>query len=47
MDACFSVEREIEKVLSKFSEIDRQTADSIQELLLYVENIKEELEEGW
>ena len=46
MDACQSVEREIDKVLSKFSDIDRQTSDTLNELLKLIENIKQELSEG-
>ena len=46
MESCVAVEKEIEKVLSKFSYIDKHTANCFQELLTYIEGIKRELVEG-
>jgi hypothetical protein len=46
MESCLAVEKEIEKVLSKFSYIDKHTANSLQELLTYVDGIKRELAEA-
>ena len=46
MDACQAVEREIDKVLTKFSDIDRQTADNLTDLLKLIDNVKQELVDG-
>jgi len=46
MESCYSVEKELEKLLSKFSYIDKHTANSLQELLTYVDGVKRELIEG-
>ena len=46
MESCYSVEKELEKLLSKFSYIDKHTANSLQELLTYVDGVKRELTEG-
>ena len=46
MDACLAVEREIDKVLTKFADIDRHATSTLQELLAYVQGIKQELHEG-
>jgi len=40
MESCSAVEKEVEKVLSKFGYIDRHTANSLQELLTHVETVK-------
>jgi len=45
MDACLAVERDIDKVISKFDEISTQTSNQLDDLLVYVNNIKKELEE--
>jgi len=47
MESCYAVEKELEKLLSKFSYIDKHTANSLQELLTYVDGVKRELIEGW
>jgi len=46
MESCYAVEKELEKLLSKFSYIDKHTANSLQELLTYVDGVKRELTEG-
>ena len=46
MESCYAVEKELEKLLSKFSYIDKHTANSLQELLTYVDGVKRELIEG-
>jgi len=46
MESCYAVEKELEKLLSKFSYIDKHTANSLQELLTYVDGVKRELVEG-
>merc|ERR1711963_908846 len=45
MDACQAVEREIDKVLSKFVDIDRQTADNLTDLLKLIDNVRQDLAE--
>jgi len=46
MESCYAVEKELEKLLSKFSYTDKHTANSLQELLTYVDGVKRELIEG-
>jgi hypothetical protein len=46
MESCIAVEKEIEKVLSKFSYIDKHTANSLQELLTFVDGVKRQLVEA-
>ena len=46
MDACLAVEREIDKVLSKFEEVGSQSGVNLEELLSQIQGIKKELEEG-
>jgi hypothetical protein len=40
MESCNAVEKELERVLSKFAYIDKHTANSLQELITHVETIK-------
>ena len=46
MDACLAVEREIDKVLGKFRDIDRQSSGTLTELLQHIEVIRQELQES-
>mgnify|MGYP001550077309 CR=1 FL=1 len=46
MDACSAVEKEIDKVLSKFDDIHRHSESNIDELLNHVQNIKKDIEAG-
>ena len=46
MDACVGVEREVVKVLDKFTNLRDQNVRSIDELLLIVKNAREELQNG-
>ena len=46
MESCEAVERELEKVVSKFAYIDKHTANSLQELLTHVEGVKRGLLEA-
>ena len=46
MEACLAVEREVDKVLAKFNDVDKQTVNTINNLVSQIENIKEELIEG-
>ena len=46
MEACLAVEREIEKVLGKFNDIDRHAINTLQDLLNHVQGIKQDLGEG-
>lgn len=46
MDACCAVEREVDKVLSKFSTINEHADRVISDLIVYIENLKKELENG-
>ena len=41
-----SVEREVDKVLTKFSELEKQTNESINDILLYIQNVKDEFLNG-
>lgn len=46
MDACCAVEREVDKVLSKFGSINEHADRVLQELITYIENLKKELDNG-
>ena len=46
MDACQSVERELDKVTNKFRGIEAHTSHTLQDLISHVNNIKQELAEG-
>ena len=46
MDPCLAVEREIDKVLTKFDDISGQSSESLDDLLNHIQGIKRELEEG-
>ena len=46
MDSCLSVEREIDKVLAKFSGLNEHSVNTIEDFICSVENIRRELAEG-
>lgn len=46
MDACCAVEREVDKVLTKFTSINGHAERVLSELISYIENLKRELETG-
>lgn len=46
MDACNAVEREVDRVLSKFGGINEHANRTLSDLISYVENLKNELETG-
>ena len=46
MDACAAVEREVDKVLGKFRDVDKHANNSLQEIVLHIQGIKSELQEG-
>lgn len=43
MEACTAVEREIDKVLSKFGGINDHAKRCLQDLTCHIENLKEEI----
>ena len=43
MESCLSVEREVDKILSKFHFIDKHTANSLLEVLGHIESVKRDL----
>lgn len=45
MEACIAVEREIDKVLSKFGGISDHAERVIRDICSHIENLKKELEE--
>ena len=47
MDAVNSIEKEIEKVVSKFNYVDKHTANSLQELIATLDGVKKRFEEGF
>lgn len=46
MEACLAVEREVDKVLSKFGSINDHADRVLGELLMYIEGLKTELQNG-
>ena len=46
MEACNTVERELDKVLLKFSDINEQAGAVLTDLVNHIETLKKELEEG-
>ena len=46
MDACMSVEREVDKVLQKLKDTAAHTGESLEEALVQVQAVARELEEG-
>lgn len=46
MDACCAVEREVDRVLSKFGSINEHASRILTELISYIESLKLELETG-
>jgi len=44
MDAVTSVGKEIDKVLSKFSSLDRHSVDTLSELIQQLNNLKQDLD---
>ena len=45
MDACITVEKEVDRVVSKFNDLSRQTCCQLQECVLEIQKIKQELAE--
>ena len=46
MDSCLTVEREIDKVLTKFGGLHDHSVDTIEDFITSLENIRKELAEG-
>lgn len=46
MEACNTVERELDKVLLKFTDINEQAGAVLQDLIDEIEALKRELDEG-
>lgn len=46
MDACLAVEKEVDRVLSKFGNISEHADRVIADLIAYIENINSELQQG-
>lgn len=46
MEACIAVEKEVEKILAKFSGIRENGSKSIEETIEVLQSIKTELEQG-
>ena len=46
MDACLAVEKEIDRVLSKFGDINGNAGRILSDLVSHIERIKAELENG-
>lgn len=46
MDACCAVDREVDRVLSKFGVINEQASRTLYDLISYIESFKSELEAG-
>lgn len=44
MDACLAVDREVDKVLSKFGDIRQSYSDGLQNLIENLESIKNDLQ---
>ena len=45
MDGCLSVQKEVDKVLSKFQDINGKATHSLQELLQRITDVKKEIAE--
>lgn len=46
MDSCVAVDRELDKVLSKFSGVQEHSVNTIDDFITSIENIRKELGEG-
>ena len=46
MEACTSVEKEVDKVLNKFVSIRDHGSRTVEDLITYLSNLKQELEQG-
>lgn len=46
MDACLAVEKEIDRVLTKFGSINEHAERVLNDLISYIENLKVELQNG-
>ena len=46
MDACTAVEKEVDKVLNKFSDANENAGSSLDDILQYINRIREELIDG-
>lgn len=46
MESCLSVERDLEKVLTKFSGVQEHTLNTIDDFISSIENLRKELAEG-
>ena len=47
MEACGSVEKEVDKILNKFGDADVNAGSTLEDILHYINGIREELLEGW
>lgn len=46
MEACLAVEKEIDRVLTKFGDINGNTGRILSDLITHIERLKTELENG-
>jgi hypothetical protein len=46
MDACLAVEKEIDRVLSKFGDINENTGRILNDLITHIDRLKTDLESG-
>lgn len=46
MEACNAVEREVDRVLSKFNDIHEHAGRTLSDLVAYISDLKRELENG-
>jgi len=46
MEACNAVEREVDKVLSKFGAINEHAETVLRDLINHIQSLKKDLEEG-
>lgn len=46
MEACTAVEREVDKVLTKFGSISEHGDSTLRDLINHIESLKKELEDG-
>ena len=47
MEACASVEKEVDKILNKFGDTNVNAGSTLEDILHYINGIREELLEGW
>ena len=46
MEGCFAIEKEVDKVLNKFGDADANAGSTLEDILQYINGIREELLEG-